>query len=155
MTFRVRGLDPAPFRPLWGADPDTLRRAGAIRMRADACPGYPDRITLDDAPTGHELLLLNHVSQAAATPYRASHAIFVLEGADRAFDAVDELPPAMLRRPQSLRAFGADGMMRAADIAEGPAIAGLIARLFDDPGTAEIHAHNARQGCFAARITRA
>ncbi len=155
MTYRITGLDPAPFRRFWGASDTTLADHGILRKRVDTSPGFPDRITMEDAPLGAHVLLMGHVSQPAATPYRARHAIFVLEGAEDAFEATDTLPPAMLRRPQSLRAFDADGMMRIADIAEGPAIADLIERFFDDPKVAEIHAHNARQGCFMARITRA
>ncbi len=154
MRFRVTGLDPAPFVELWEGDDAALRAAGAVRMTADSHPGFPDRIGLDDAPLGEDVILVNHISQSADTPYRASHAIFVWEGAAR-FDEVDVLPPAMLRRPQSLRAFDRRGMMRAADIADGAAIADLIGRLFDVPEGAEIHAHNARQGCYMARISRA
>lgn len=154
MSFRVTGLDATAFEELWGTDDTGLRSARAIRMTVDSQPGFPDRIGLDDAPLGADVLLVNYVSQAADTPFRASHAIFVWEGAVR-FDEIDVLPPAMLRRPQSLRAFDGNGMLRAADIAERDAIGELIARLFDDPAVAEIHAHNAREGCYMARITRA
>lgn len=155
MSFRIQGLDPATYRTLWGADATALAKAGAVRMRADAHPGFPDRITLDDAPVGRDVILLNHLSQTADTPFRASHAIFVMEGAEVAFNATGVVPLAMLRRPQSLRAFDVRGMMRAADIAEGEAVADLAQRLLDDPEIAEVHAHNARQGCYMARITRA
>ncbi|MEM7718741.1 MAG: DUF1203 domain-containing protein [Pseudomonadota bacterium] len=155
MTYHIKGLDPAPYHHLFGADAETLAAAGAVRVCATHAPGFPDRITLDDARVGQDVLLLPHVSQPANTPFRATHAIYLTEGAEIAFDAKDTLPPAMQRRPQSLRAFDAKGMMRAADIAEGAAIDALIARLFDDPEVTELHAHNARQGCFMARITRA
>ncbi len=155
MSFRITGLDPRPYASLWGAGEDLLSARGILRFRADSNPGFPDRITLDDALVGRDVLLMNHVSQSADTPYRASHAVFVLEGADTRFDATDTLPPAMLRRPQSLRAFDAAGMMRDADIADGPEIATAIQRLFEASAVTEIHAHNARQGCFMARITRA
>lgn len=156
MTFHIEGLDPALFRSLWGASEADLHKAGAVRMTADTCPGYPDRITLDDAPQGRDVILVNHLSQPADTPFRASHAIFVMEGEETAFNALDSLPPAMIRRPQSLRAFDAAGMMRSADLAEGETqLTTLIADMLDDPDIAEIHAHNARQGCFLARITRA
>ena len=154
MSFRVTGLDPSHFRHLWTASAQELSDAGVIRLVVNHDPGFPDRITLDDAPLGSEVLLLNHLSQPANTPFRACHAIYVLEGAALAFDDCDTLPPAMLRRPQSLRAFDSVGMMRDADVAEGAAISEVIERMFGDPDVAEIHAHNARQGCFMARITR-
>ena len=42
--------------------------------------GFPDRIELRDAEPGERLILVNYVHQPADTPYRASHAVFVLEG---------------------------------------------------------------------------
>ncbi len=155
MAYRIQGLDPAPYRSFWSADDATLAASGVVRQVAKSCPGYPDRITLADAPPGHTVLLMNHVSLTTPSPYHASHAIFVLEGAEDRFDAVDELPPVFFHRPQSIRGFDANGMMRAADLAEGDDIAFVIDRFFEDPDIAEIHAHNAKPGCFNARITRA
>lgn len=104
MTFRITGLDPAPFRPLYGLDDDALAALGAIRMVADSKPGFPDRVELRDAEPGEALLLLNYAHQPADTPYRASHAIFVREGAEAAFEGWGELPHALAIRPLSLRA---------------------------------------------------
>jgi len=155
MTYRITGADPAKFQHLWGRDEATLATHRAVRVRADAMPGYPERTTLSDAEPGDVLLLVNHVSLSAHSPYHATHAIYVHDGPSERFDAVDELPPVFWHRPQSLRAFDGAGMMRAADIADGKEIGELIRRFFDDAEVAEIHAHNARQGCFNARIVRA
>ncbi|MCO6381601.1 DUF1203 domain-containing protein [Oceanicola sp. 502str15] len=155
MSFRITGLDPAPFRPLYGLSEAQLAQRGATRMVVTDHPGFPDRITLEDVPTGATVLLLNHTSMKRATPYRATHAIFVREGALRPYDSTDELPPVMQRRLLSLRGFDANGMMQAAELASGAEIAPAIARLFEGPEITEIHAHNAARGCFSARITRA
>lgn len=77
MTFRITGLDPEPFRPLYGLSDEDLARYGAIRMVASSSPGYPDRIEMRDAEPGETLLLVNFMHQPAETPYCASHAIFV------------------------------------------------------------------------------
>ncbi|MEO0918253.1 MAG: DUF1203 domain-containing protein [Pseudomonadota bacterium] len=155
MSFRIKGLSTDHFTSLWEADEATRQAVGIHRVRATSSPGFPDRITLEDAAVGEELLLLNYTSQTAETPFKATHAIYVGTGDRAQFDAVDRLPPAMLARPQSLRGFDAGGMMLDADLAEGQDIASLIERLFQTPDITEIHAHNARQGCFMARITRA
>ncbi len=156
MTFRIRGLDPAPFRPLFGLADDELAARGVTRCVADARPGYPDRITLRDAEVGETLLLLNYEHQPARTAYRARHAIFVREGAEDAYSAVGEIPEVLAIRPMSLRAFTAAGEMVDADLAEGAeALARLIERLLQDPKVAYLHAHYARRGCYAARIDRA
>ncbi len=155
MAFRITGLSPEPFRHLFGLSDDDLSRHGVKRYVVDATPGYPDRIEMRDAEPGETVLLLNHVSQPADTPYRASHAIFVREGAGEAYDAVDEVPAVMRTRLLSLRAFDAEGMMRDADVVEGRDIEAVIARFFADPAVSYIHVHNAKRGCYSGRIDRA
>lgn len=155
MGYRVTGLSPEPFRRLFGLPDDELAGLGVKRYVVDRKPGFPDRVSLRDAEPGETVLLLNHLSQPAETPYRATHAIFVREGAATAYDEVDRLPEAMRARLLSLRAFDGDGMMVDADVAEGAAVEPLIARLFANPAVAYIHAHNAKRGCYSGRIDRA
>jgi Protein of unknown function (DUF1203) len=155
MNYRITGLSPEPFQHLYGLPDDELAKVGVKRYVVDKKPGFPDRVSMCDAEPGETMLLLNHISQPAATPYRAAHAIFVREGAARAYDEVNALPEVMRTRLLSLRAFDADGMMIDADIAEGAAVEPLIARLFADPAVRYIHAHNAKRGCYAGRIDRA
>lgn len=155
MSFRITGLSPTPFLALYGLDDAALAARGVERVRVDASPGFPDRIELRDAEPGEHVLLLNHTHQPAATPYRSAHAIFVREGARTAFDAIDTVPDALRRRTLSLRAFDATHRMIDADLVEGPAAEGLIARLLQDPRCAYVQAHYARRGCYAARIERA
>jgi hypothetical protein len=155
MTYRITGLDPKPFLGLQGLSDDALRTRGARRMIVDVKPGFPDRIALRDAEPGEAVILLNHEHQPAATPFRASHAIFVIEGETRRFDKVGELPPVMATRTMSIRAFDAHGMMTDGALASGAELEPLIARMLATPETAYLHAHYAARGCYAARIDRA
>ena len=155
MSYRVTGLDPAPFRHLFGLSDEALAANGARRLVADAKPGFPDRIEVRDAEPGETLLLLNYTHQPADTPYRASHAIFVREGAETPLDRVDEIPDALRARPISLRAFNATGEMVDADLIDGEKLEGLIHRFLDNPEVDYLHAHYAKRGCYAARIDRA
>ena len=155
MSFRITGLDPAPFRHLYGLTDDELAARGVRRTIANAKPGFPDRIELRDAEPGEPLLLLNYTHQPADTPYRASHAIFVREGAERAYEAVDEVPEALRLRPISLRAFDGQGDMVDADLVDGRELEGVIERLLDNPKVRYLQAHYAKRGCYAARIERA
>jgi hypothetical protein len=155
MAFRISGLSPEQFQPLFGLPDQELASLGIKRYIVDSKPGFPDRIGMKDAELGQSVLLLNHVCQPANTPYRASHAIFIREGATRAYDVVDQVPEAMRIRLLSLRAYAADGMMLDADVAEGTAIEPIITRMFDNPGVSYIHAHNAKRGCYSGRIDRA
>ena len=154
MTYRIAGLDPTLFENLYGLSDVELEKHNVVRMTVTDKPGFPCRVSLTDRDIGDTVLLINHVSQDADTPYRASHAIFVAEGADAAADFVDEVPPVFATRVLSLRGFDSGGMMINAILAQpGDADEG-IRRLFDDPEVATIHAHNATRGCFAAKIQR-
>lgn len=155
MSFRIVGLDPAPFRPLYGLSDGELAAHGVQRRIADVRPGFPDRVEIRDAEPGEPLLLLNYIHQPADTPYRASHAIFVREGADRAYDQVDAVPEPLRVRLISLRAFDGGHQMADADVVAGQDLEGVIARLFANPGVRYLHAHYAKPGCYAARIERA
>lgn len=154
MNYVVKGLDPAPFSRLFGLPEEELEARGIYRLRAEPGSGLPDRIELRDLEPGETALLLNHVHQPANTPYRASHAIFVREGAAAALTCANAIPPALRSRLLSLRAFDERHMMVDADIVEGADAAGLIRRMFAKPAVSYIHAHYARHGCFAALIGR-
>ena len=154
MSFRILGLSPAPFRHLFGLTDAELAVHGAQRVIVDETPGYPERIEMREAEPGDTLLLVNHLHQPANTPYRASHAIYIREGAASAFEGVDVVPAILRRRILSLRAFDADHMMVDADLAEGDAIEGRITALLSNPTVAYLHAHFAKRGCYAAHIER-
>ena len=153
MTYVVKGLDPAPFAELFGLPDEELARRDVVRM-AVTDPTFPCRVSLTDRAIGEQVLLLNHVSHDVANPYRASHAIFVTEGADAAAEYVDQVPPVFESRVLSLRGFDRQGMMAKAILAQpGEADAG-IRKLFENPEIETIHAHNATRGCFSAKIER-
>jgi hypothetical protein len=153
MSFRITGLSPEPFRPLFDLSGEALHRLGAQRVFADE-PRLPCRVSIAHAEIGEELLLLNYEHQPARTPYRAAHAIYVRKRAERAFDAVDAVPEVLRSRPLSVRAFDADGMMIAGDLCEGEAAAELFERLLAEPAAQYLQVHYARRGCYAARVTR-
>jgi hypothetical protein len=154
MGFVVTGLSPEPYLHLYGMSDADLAANGVTRYLADEAPGFPDRIEMRDADIGQSLLLLNHVSMGQGTPYQASHAIFVREGAEDAYRRENEIPDVMFRRLLSLRAFDDDGMMVDADIAEGEDIALLARRLLEIPKVSSIHAHNVVRGCYSGKIER-
>lgn len=153
--FRIEALAYETFADLFALPDAELAGRRARRVTADGFPGYPCRVSLQDAQPGETLMLVHYVHQAADTPYAASHAIFVREGADRVRPEPGTVPDMLLRRPISLRAFDGDGMMIVADLAEGERVGPTIDRMLSDPQAAEVHLHNAKPGCFAARAVRA
>lgn len=153
MTYRITGLEPETFAPLFALDDAELQARGMRRMTVDS-PTFPCRITLRDCEIGDEVILLNHISHDGDNPYRASHAIFVSRSATEAADYVDAVPPAFDRRILSLRAFDANGMMVEAALAQPGEADPAIRKLLTNPAAEHVDAHNAIRGCFAARIDR-
>ncbi len=152
MAYRITGLDPKPFRPLFSLSDQELEKRGIRRMTVTAKPSFPCRVSLADRDVGETVILLNHLSHDVENPYRASHAIFIADAEQAQFG--DEVPPVFEPRVLSLRAFDAHGMMQDALITQpGEADSG-IRTLFDNGAIAYIHAHNAARGCFSARIDR-
>ena len=154
MTYRITGLDPACFAHLVGLPDAELAAHNAVRMTVDTSPGFPCRVTLDDARPGETVLLVNHVSHDGANPYRASHAIFISEIATVAACYIDGIPPALDRRILSLRGFDAGGMMQAAELVQPGGADTAVRDMLADSAIDHIDAHNATRGCFAARIER-
>jgi hypothetical protein len=153
MTYRITGLDPAPYKPLFGLSDDELAKRGVVRMIVTD-PTFPCRVSLTDRAVGEKVLLLNHVSHDVANPYRATHAVFVTETDQAPAEYIDRVPPVFDTRVLSLRGFDADGMMQDAMLTQpGEADAG-IRKLFANPQIHTIHAHNATRGCFSARVER-
>ncbi len=154
-SFRITGLSAHEFQHLFGRTDEQLERLGAKRYIVNERPGFPDRIGLRDANPGESVLLVTYVHQPADTPYRASHAIFVREGATETFDRQGEVPEVFRGRLLSLRAFDGKHMMVDADTIDGNEVEKLIERFLADDQVAYIHAHFAKRGCYAAHIERA
>jgi hypothetical protein len=151
--FRITGLPGEPFARLFAMTDDELAARGAVRRIADAKPGYPCRISLTDAEPGEEVILVHFEHHAVASPFRASHAIYVRAGETR-YDAIDEVPAQLRLRLLSVRAFDRAGMMVGADVVDGAQLEGAIGRLFADARAAYLHVHYAKPGCYAARVDR-
>jgi Protein of unknown function (DUF1203) len=154
MTFQIHALPKAPFADLFALPDADLHRQGMRRVIADTKPGFPCRVSLQDAEIGEELLLLNYTHLDGSTPYAASHAIYVRKDATQAQPMPDAVPDVLAMRLLSVRAFDSDNLMVAADVTDGKSLSTLLNRFFSNGSVAVIHVHNAKQGCFAARVTR-
>src|ERR1700690_845217 len=118
MHFRISGIDPAPFQHLFALSDDELVRHRATRYRADAKPGYPCRISLEEAEHGEHVILAPFAHQTAATPYPSAGTIFGRETARERFEAIGVVPASLRSRLLSLRAYDLQGMMVDAEVAE-------------------------------------
>ena len=153
--FRLTALDPARYAPLFDLDGDALRPHHARWMEVDSHPGYPCRVSLEDAQPGERVLLVHHTHHAVDGPYRSAGPIFLRPGVAIARPAINALPESLRRRPLSLRGYDAKGAMITTALVDGHEAGPVIAGLLDNPAVATLHVHNARPGCFACAVERA
>lgn len=146
MAYKITGLSPDQLENVASAP-------GTVRVVASSKPGFPCRVTLEDAEPG-ELLLFNHVSHDVNSPYRSSYAIYARPGARTAAQYMDKVPPIFAGRALGMRAFGVDAMMKTARLAQPGDADREIWQLFELDEVAYIDVHNAAHGCFAARVER-
>jgi len=155
MSFQIHSLPSAQFEPLFSLSSSALAEVRATRMIVDAKPGYPCRVSLADAEIGETIILVNFEHQSAESPYQATHAIFVRENAKQAFPDVGTVPEVLETRLISIRAFDDKHYLVDADVVEGSCLSKSIPAMLQDSSVAYLHLHNAKPGCFAARVTRA
>jgi len=154
MTFQIHALAPERFAPMFDMSESELAAIPARKVLVDECPGFPCRVSLVDARVGETVLLVNYQHQPHASPFRASHAIYVRQHAERAFPGPGEVPPVLTSRLISMRAFDRDHCMIAADVVEGQRLSLAIPEMLENREVAYLHLHNAKPGCFAAKVTR-
>ena len=154
MGFQISALNIDQFNHLFGQDQEALEKQGIRRIVVDNKPGFPCRVSLQDAEVGEKVLLMNYEHQPKPTPFQSSHAIFGREWASQAKPDRNEVPEMFRHRLLSVRAFDASGMMIDADVIDGEHLESLIEHLLANKSTDNLHIHNARLGCYAALVER-
>jgi hypothetical protein len=152
--FRVRGLSPGPFQALFNLSDEELEKRRARRLIADSKPGFPCRVSLQDAELGEEVILTNFVHLDSQSPFHCTHAIYVRKGVATAAPYRDRLPEMLRSRLLSMRAFDANDMLLRADVVEGERADHVIEKLLEDSSVRFLHVHFAKMGCYACRIDR-
>lgn len=153
-TFQIVGLSHDLFAPWFELSDDALAARGAVRRIADLNPGYPCRVSLEDAALGDELLLLPFEHHRADSPYRSAGPIFVRQGVAQKRLPPGELPQVVTRRLISVRAYDATAMMVDASVHKGVDLRPEIERLLADERVAYLQLHNAKPGCFSCQVDR-
>jgi hypothetical protein len=154
MNFRISGLAPERFAPLFAlADPE-LTKHGAKRLIVQEPNATPCRVSLEEAAPGEEVLLLPHRNVEEPSPYQSSGPIFVRRIAGVAARLEDRLPEMQLRRLSAVRSYDENGWMLACEVVPGVELEALIRRYLADSRAAFLNVHNARPGCFAFRVER-
>ena len=152
--FQISALPRHTFEDLFSLDDDALAARGAKRYIADRTPGFPCRVSLEDAQPGERVILLPFCHQPEQSPYRASGPIFVREAAITATPEPDTVPALLRSRTLSVRAYDANHLMLDADVVDGRDVESALARIFRRDAVAYAHIHYAKPGCFACRVDR-
>jgi Protein of unknown function (DUF1203) len=155
MNYQISGIDPTPFQHFFSMSDTELANHGISRSVADESPGYPCRVSLEDAGVGEELLLLSYAHQTAHSPYRANGPIYVRKNAVTQAVLANEVPQSFRLRLLSVRAYDYAHFMVDAEVIEGVELESVIAKFFINKQVAYLHVHNARRGCYAGRVDRA
>ena len=155
MSFQISTLPRDRFAHLFDLDDLGLAKVGARRYVADRKPGFPCRVTLQDAEPGERVILIPFQHQHGGSPYQATGPIFVRESAVDVAVRAGTIPGLLRSRLLSLRAYDDDDLMIDADVVDGREVEGAIERLLDDGRARYLHVHFARPGCYACRIERA
>ncbi|WP_339827278.1 DUF1203 domain-containing protein [uncultured Parasphingorhabdus sp.] len=154
MTYQITGLSPDLAKPFEGASAEELSAMGAVTMIATSKPGFPCRVSLEDAEVGEELILFHYISHDVDSPYRNSNAIFARTGLTTAAQYTDVIPPVFHGRTLGMRGFGSDAMLKTAKLSFPGDADRSIRALFELDEVAYIDVHNAAHGCFVARVER-
>jgi hypothetical protein len=154
-VFQISALGRDAFEGLFSLDEESLANRGAKRYIANSKPGFPCRVSLEDAEPGERVILVPFWHQPANSPYRASGPIFVRETATTASVPVDTVPPFLRSRLLSIRAYDANHLMIDADAVDGRELESCVRHIFERAPVAYAHIHFARPGCFACWVDRA
>lgn len=152
--FRFLALNADTFAQLRSMTDEQLAERDARWVTVDEHPGYPCRVSLEDAAIGERVLALSHTHHDVTGPYRAAGPIFVRPDALNATPNPGEVPAFFGRRLSSLRAYDASGLMVNAGVTEGAQMADAITAMFEDARVAYLHVHNAKPGCYMATVVR-
>lgn len=154
-SFQLVALQYDLFASLFDVADDELEAMGARRVVVDEKPGFPCRVSLEDAEIGETALLLPFMHHEVWSPYRASGPIFVRKGVRTAHPAAGEIPLMFRHRLLSVRAYDDASMMTGADVVEGVRLEESIAKFFSRDDVSYLHLHNAKPGCYNCRVVRA
>src|SRR5207237_2340250 len=131
-NFRIVGLPLAQFEPLFSLDDNELAQKGARRLVVNAKPGFPCRISLQDADIGERVILVPFMHHDVESPYRASGPIFVRETAKEVELTPGEIPDVVAGRVMSVRAYDDQGVMVNAAVTPGKELESESEKLFRD-----------------------
>ncbi len=154
INFQIKALPAETFEAYFNLTAAALQQLGAVRVTADKQPGFPCRVSLQDAAPGEELLLLPYQHHSTPSPYQSSGPVYIRKMAKTAAPGINQIPFMLQHRLLSLRAYDCNGIMKNALVTEGNKLADSLHSLFESAAISYIHIHNAKAGCFNCVVER-
>jgi hypothetical protein len=71
-NFKLKSLEDTEFANIFELNNLELEKIGAVRMKVDEFPGFPCRVSLQDAEIGEEVILLPYQHHKTNSPYQAN-----------------------------------------------------------------------------------
>ena len=153
-NFKIVAID-NNYNQLFKLTESELADKNIIKMIVDEKPGYPCRVTLEDAEIGEEVLLFPFEFHNTKSPYKASGPIFIRKNSLKANLEINEIPEMLFQRNQTLRAYDKNGMMINAISPTTSELKRGIETLFSNVNTSYIQIHNTNPGCYNCQANRA
>ena len=153
--FRFVALEIEKFLSLMVLSDVELESHHAKWMTVDEEPGYPCRVSLEDAKIGERVLFMPYWHHDVKSAYRAMGTVLVRENAKTTKLEVNNVPKMLLHRVLSLKAYDSNNMMVDHDIGMGPELEYKLKDQFHNPKVEYIHLHYASPGCFCSVVNRA
>jgi len=153
-NFIVQPINYTAVQHLFEFDSEKLSKQGIVKMTVDEFPGFPCRVSLEDAEIGEEVLLFTYPHHDADSPYNASGPIFVRKDAQTASFVINEIPKMLEHRLLSLRAYNQQAMMIDARTVKGEILQEKIKDILQNESVSYIQIHNSGPGCFNCQVNR-
>lgn len=147
-NFQIKALEQDEFTALFNLTDAALEKNNAVRMIVDKMPGFPCRVSLEDAAIGEEVILLCYQHHKTGSPYQSAGPVFIRKSLPTARPAVNEIPSMLQHRLLSLRGYDKNGMMKNAMVTEGTQLKEMLDQIFSNSAINYVHIHNAKPGCY-------
>lgn len=153
-NFKLEALNYLDFEYLNDLSETELAENHIKKIIADKFPGFPCRVTLEDAAIGETVFLLNYDFHNVNSPYRASGPVFVRANQLTKKYAQNEIPVMFNHRLLSIRGYNKEAMMIFADVCEGRFLKNKLSQMLENQEIEYIHLHNAKPGCYNCVVKR-
>lgn len=154
INFQITAIEASKFQHLFDLNQQELQKIGAVKQIVDQYPGYPCRVSLEDATVGEEVILFPYAHHQVTSPYQSSGPIFIRKNVATANLKPNEIPKMLKHRLLSLRIYNGEGMMIDAKTVQGKGISDTLIEVFQNGNASYIQVHNSGPGCFNCQVNR-